>query len=205
MRKFREKDIPAVESLLQSAWNYEKVCRPKTAKKAAKAFLYSCLAQQSFAQVALLNGKIAGIVMAKKIKGFRCPLKYRLGEGFFTLDLLRSKDGREAAGLFLSDHRLNRYLLKKSKQTYQGELSLFAVSGEAQGKGVGKQLFHSALSYMRRQGIRRYYLFTDTTCDYRYYDHQKMVRRCEKTKMIHMGGKRRKETFFLYDQSIQYN
>lgn len=202
LREFRETDLEEAESILESAWNYRKVCSEEIAKKVSKAFLYGCLANQTFAKVAVWQGRVVGIIMAKKVKGFRRPRKYRRKELLYTADLLRTREGREAAFLFLSDHRINDRLLKRSGRQYQAELALFAVSNEAQGKGVGKRLFSSALDYMKKQGVEQYYLFTDTTCNYQFYDARGMIQRCRESESFQIKGKRQKETFFLYESEI---
>ena len=63
------------------------------------------------------------------------------------------------------------------QKTYPAELALFAVRSSCQGKGIGKKLFHSALAYLKQQGLDEFYLFTDTSCNYGFYEHQGMCRR----------------------------
>ena len=48
-----------------------------------------------------------------------------------------------------------------------------------------------------------FYLFTDTTCNYGFYEHQGMIRRLEKEHTFHIKGQQRVMNFFIYDSSTQ--
>ena len=47
----------------------------------------------------------------------------------------------------------------------------FAVDRRYQGKGIGTELFKLAGSIFEKEAHSSYYLYTDTSCNYRYYDH----------------------------------
>lgn len=80
--------------------------------------------------------------------------------------------------------------------------TFFAISSKARGKGIGKKMFCNMLEYMKLQNINDFYLFTDTTCNYGFYEHQGMNRCDEKSKTFLIHGKEAKMTFFLYDYKI---
>ena len=90
-------------------------------------------------------------------------------------------------------------LLNNCHKTYSAELVLFAVNPTYQGKGIGKKLFQSALDYMTRQRLDEFYLFTDTSCNYGFYEHQGMKRRCETEQLFNINGLSEKMNFFIYD------
>ena len=71
-------------------------------------------------------------------------------------------------------------LLENSKQSFDGEICLFAVSEECRGAGVGKRLYSAAVDYVKSEDARSYYLFTDTTCTYQFYEKRGMKRIGEK-------------------------
>ena len=70
------------------------------------------------------------------------------------------------------------------------------------GKGIGKQLFQSALDYMKEQKLNTLYLFTDTSCNYEFYEHQGMIRKGEKKQTLNVNGQSAKMNFFIYDYLI---
>ena len=96
---------------------------------------------------------------------------------------------------------LNRYSLF-CVYPYPAELALFVISPDCRGKGVGKQLYQQFLQYLKKEHLDSFYLYTDTSCNYGFYEHQGMVRRCEKEHIFTVNQKRSKMTFFIYDCEI---
>ena len=47
--------------------------------------------------------------------------------------------------------------------------------------GVGRKLFNHMLDVFRDAGMNEYFLFTDTTCDYGFYDYRGLTRKAECT------------------------
>lgn len=47
--------------------------------------------------------------------------------------------------------------------------------------GVGRKLFNHMLGVFRNAGMNEYFLFTDTTCDYGFYDYRGLTRKAERT------------------------
>lgn len=60
------------------------------------------------------------------------------------------------------------------------ELELFLVAGNARGRGVGGTLWRRLLASFASQGVERYYLHTDSSCDVSFYDHQGLDRVAER-------------------------
>ena len=65
--------------------------------------------------------------------------------------------------------------------------------------GIGKNLFQTALDYIKRQKLDEFFLFTDTSCNYGFYEHQGMSRRCEKSHIFRFPEHQVKMDFFIYD------
>ena len=57
-----------------------------------------------------------------------------------------------------------------TRMSQDNEYTLFFVSPEARGKGVGSALVRRWEETLRGLGQASYYLFTDTTCTYEWYD-----------------------------------
>ena len=60
-------------------------------------------------------------------------------------------------------------------------------------------MFSDVLDYMKSKDVNNFYLFTDTTCNYGFYERQGMTRRNEKSQSFLIKGKETKMTFFIYD------
>lgn len=202
-REFQKKDSKIIEEIIIEAWKYNDLCSSKTAHKMAKVFLSSCLTNQTYTRVALLNNQPIGVIMAKDIKSHKCPLKYRIKQACAIISLYLSKEGRNTSKIFSNVNEIDEELLNKCKKEYGGEVSFFAISSKARGKGIGKKMFGDMLNYMKSKNINNFYLFTDTSCNYGFYEHQGMNRCNEKSQKFVIKGKEAKMTFFIYDYCIK--
>lgn len=195
----RHRIFSSLKEIIRETWHYDEFSSPKTASKLAEVFLSSCLTNYTYSQVAILNAKVVGIILVKDIKAHRCTLYNRYRQIKSIIKLYLSSEGRKVSQIFKNVNGIDRQLLSSCQKTYPAELALFAVSSSCQGKGIGKQLFQSALDYMKSRNLEEFYLFTDTSCNYRFYEHQGMTRRCEKEHIFNINGQSAKMNFFIYD------
>ena len=93
----------------------------------------------------------------------------------------------------------DRQLLQDTQTEYQGEIAFFAVNSRYRGIGLGKKLFDAARDYMRNRRISNFFLFTDTTCNYPFYERRGMERRGERVPTFAATGKSGTLTMFIYD------
>lgn len=122
------------EAIIREAWHYDDLCSHKTACKLARVFLSSCLANQTYTRVAEIDGKPAGIIMAKNIEEHHAPLRYRIRQWRAILSVMLSKEGRKVSGIFGGVNDIDKALLAEAQTQYQGEVAFFAVSSSVRGK-----------------------------------------------------------------------
>ena len=199
IREYRKTDDSALADVIREAWQYDRFCSPRTAAGLAKVYLTSCLINQTFIRVAEVDGQPAGVIMGKDIARHQCPLSLRLKWLRSIVELSLSKEARTVSRVFTRVQEIDDELLAASGKNYQGELAFFAVGADCRGKGIGKLLFEAVVEEMRSCGIPEFFLFTDTSCNYPFYEHMGLTRRCEKHWTMEMGGRREEMTFFLYD------
>lgn len=199
LRPFCEADRGALERIINETWGYGKFCSRELGDQLARAYLNSCLVEQTYTQVAVCTGVPVGVIMVKNIRTHRCPWNLKLDFLRSGFALLASKEGRQTCRLFKDVSAINRNLLKDSGKKYQGEISFFAIDAKFRGMGIGKKLFLAAKEYMKEEGIEDFYLFTDTSCNYPFYDHQGMKRGGRQDFYCKIKGEHVKMTFFLYE------
>lgn len=91
-------------------------------------------------------------------------------------DFLGSVSDSEYQGM-MNEYKQNcEWMLKKSGLAYDGEIVLLVVSRDYQGQGVGRFLMDLAKKVFQHEGCHGYYLYTDTSCHYQFYDHIGMER-----------------------------
>ena len=95
---------------------------------------------------------------------------------------LEKKDAAFAHMLkeFLDDAERTITISQTAADESEAELRLFMMDENARGKGVGKRLLSYAEESMRDSGAQQYYLYTDSTCDFGFYDYRGMTRMTEK-------------------------
>lgn len=198
IREFKQEDYSALAQIIRETWNYDRFCSPKNAVRLAMAYLDGCLAEQTFIRVALTEDKPVGVIMAKDIAAHYCPFSLRLHQIGSVLGLLSTKEGRSSFRMFREVERIDRVLLGRCGP-YEGELTFFAVKKTCRGMGVGTLLFREALEYFRMGDISSFYLYTDTSCNYGFYEHQGMQRRAEQPICMDIRGRSEEAVFYLYD------
>lgn len=199
LREYQKADREILENVVREAWKYDRFCSQKTAVKMAKVYLNSCLTNQTFTRVAEIDGEPVGIIMGKDIRKHKCPLSLRMKWLKSIAELYISKEGREISKIFAGVQGIDKELLTYCKKDYRGELAFFVISEKYRGKGLGRRLFSSVVDYMKSKDISEFYLFTDTSCNYLFYEHLGLTRRCEKKQMIDVKGQKGDMTFFVYD------
>ena len=202
LREYRKEDFSALQDIIRKTWHYDDFSSSKTAKKLARVFLSSCLTNYTYSRVALDNGKPVGILLLNNRAKHKCPFGLRVQQIRAIISLYLSKEGREVSEIFKNVSGIDKELLKECEIEYPAELALFAVDPSYRGKGIGKQLFQSVFEYMKEQKLNTFYLFTDTSCNYGFYEHQGMIRKGEKNHTFNMNGQSVKINFFIYDYVI---
>ncbi len=203
LREYHKTDHRALENVVRETWKYDRFCSPKTAEKLAKVYLNSCFANQTFVRVAQIDGAPVGIIMGKNVEKHKCPLSLRIKWLKSVVTLYISKKGREISKIFKCVQEIDKELLAACKKDYKGELAFFAISEKCRGKGLGRKLFQTVVDYMKSQNISEFYLFTDTSCNYPFYEHLGLTRRCEKKRSIDVKKEKGDMVFFIYDYQIR--
>ena len=133
------------------------------------------------------DGEFAGVTLAR-IDGQ--PLAFPQTEGMLG-DLRQIIDENPIAKMMRSgfdhfratDHQLE--LRSGVGQSTQAELLLFMVNPAVKGHGVGGALWNALLQGFRANGVHAFYLHTDTSCDYTYYEHHGLQRVAERLRADH--------------------
>lgn len=201
LREYQETDRAAIENIIRKTWQYDRFCSPNTAAKMARVYLNNCLTNQTFTRVAVVGHAPVGIIMGKNIQTHTCPLNLRIKWLSSIFSLFCSKEGRNISNMFGNVDGIDKELLSACNKDYKGELAFFVIDEICRGQGLGKTLFQSLVDYMKSQDIPEFYLFTDTSCNYPFYEHLGLIRRGEKQQTIRISEETGNMTFFIYDYS----
>ncbi|WP_288273415.1 GNAT family N-acetyltransferase [uncultured Bifidobacterium sp.] len=183
-RTMRSDDYPAITQMLCDAWHTDPTMDHDLEMKLAEIDLEHCLGRATNAQVAVKDGEIVGVVLGRiDAQETRNGLNsHRTRNMRLLASLLTSSRGRKALLDMKRYEDTNLKMIaeaKKDGHAYQGELVLLLIRPDMRGQGIGKHLFGWMTDQFKQAGVERYFLFTDSQCDYAFYDNAGLTRRAE--------------------------
>lgn len=181
LRSAQAADYPALHALNRGAWfKSDYIAYPEATNAYVDLDLNNSLSNASMATVAEVNGQIAGVILASADS----EPKYGRMLMQSTIDAAATihAQGQEIADYFYDrmkvESEYDAQLLEKAQANtdYDGRIVLFIMDPEFQGLGIGSKLFQAAKDYFEATNVQTYYLFTDSSCNYPFYDHKGMHR-----------------------------
>ena len=199
-REYIENDFPILTDIVIKAWGFDNILSEKNAKLTAQLNLYSFLNTATFANIALKDEIPIGFLIGK-ITNSKTNDLYKN-----QIQKIKSKMSKNIEGIisllvYKKIKSINNNLYKETNKNYDAELSFFAVSRDCQGLGIGKALFQQFNDYLKENNINNLYLYTDTYCNYKFYEHLGMHKNQEKHFSIPFT-KKYDIDFYLYDKEL---
>lgn len=205
LRPYCEEDYQAIAKLIAQTWEFDTFCTPQVAKLLSYVYLDECLVEQNFAQVAICNNQIAGIIMGNSFCD-HCALKQDQLRLAHNQEALNSTvEGREVSSFFEQIYKVDDTLLTNTGHQYQGKVELFIVNSAFQGLGLGKKLFASCLEFFKRKKVNDFYIFTDSSCNFGFYDHMGMKCQGHEKLFYQENGEQQCLDMFIYDNSPNHH
>lgn len=115
-RPYTASDRAALIGIIREAWHYDRFASPKTAARMARLFLDSCLASQTYTQVAVSGDVPVGIIMAKDRLQHRPTFTGRLRQLRSLAALVAHREGREVMQIFADVHHIDDHLQPALRQ-----------------------------------------------------------------------------------------
>ena len=196
-RKYQQSDFDDMLNITLKTWEYEKYVSKDIARLAAELDLLCYLRESSYIYVAQSDDKVIGFIIARNTQNDSdSSFDERINE---IKELLsKRKEGIIIALFRWKMSRINNKLYKKANQKYDAELQFFAIDKKYRNLGLGKELFKMFNNYLTSINAESFYLYTDTTCNYGYYDRYGLAKR-ETEKFKIPFSKRPIAEFYLYD------
>lgn len=206
IRDVESKDLPEIKTIIGKTWNLGRLPESESTLEAALNIIRNgILNKSSFGRVAILNEQVVGFIFGSR-KGD--DPKYRLLQedgAMDTLALLMATDKERADVIEYIEKTYSTYeqLIVDKINDYDGCLEFFAVSEEARGLKIGQKLWHELSAYFKSKSTNAIYLYTDTSCNYGFYDYNGFSRKDEQEVTFHFTAQQENKTVFLYD--YQFN
>ncbi len=202
----KKEDFDHLQSLSGHAWGYHAYTDNKSIKAhAVKMDAHICRALSNYSLAVYDNDKLIGVILAN-VSTFSKSLQRFKHYFYVFLHGLYLKCRSRASRNILKDLRQTekayRELLKETKLPYKDELVLFVTHPDYQGQGIGKALIAAFENTLKKENLRSYFLFTDTACNYGFYDHNGFYRISGKTVKQTPKDKTQHLEIFLYTKTI---
>ena len=190
-RTIQPSDYPALGRIIVETWQFDQmVGSARSADHFGQSYLLSCLLQQTFTCVALVDGQPAGIIVGSDRR--RGRRRWHWGAWFralcHTVPLLFDSSFRRAGRTWSGYGEALAALDRQVDIPFAAEVSLFLVGAPYRGLGLGKALYQRLLDEFDRTGVGPFFLHTDTGCNYPFYERQGLVRLAEAATAFSYAG-----------------
>ena len=176
-------DEVQLREIIREAWNYDRYSeKRRVVEMIVKHIFLEYAMDQSYMRAAIQDGRILGLLMGRSEAEFSYwkALRYLPRRLICSLFLRCTREGRRYLKNSRVENRADRELLQGHGDDFDGELVLFAVRQEAQGKGIGRMLLQDFTQYMRGCGAEDFFVLTDDFCNVDFY----MKRGYKKVKVV---------------------
>ena len=173
-RPFEDDDFNEIAKILQKTW-YPKAMTPGYGFLQACYDLARSLSISTYSQVALIDDKPCGIVLARGSKPHR---RFTAHWTMVAEDLAHQLclSEPQAAQQFLqmneTVNQTNKRMHEQAELPPVNEITLLIVDSDAQNLGIGSLLLDAATSYLIQHDATLAYLYTDAGCNWRFYENR---------------------------------
>ena len=180
--------------------------RDRVARLMATDEIAAYLQEMTWGVKALLKGKMVGVIMthgthtsaetAEHFGHVGAEARKR-AEELLTAARERAEHPNNVEPtepIYLDEIRATKEMRAEADLGSIPRILLLVVSAEARGHGLGKRLIDRAHDHFSRHGAERYWLVTDTDCDWSFYEHLGLERLAERPGMVPGAPER----YFVY-------
>ncbi|OPF51201.1 GNAT family N-acetyltransferase [Clostridium baratii] len=199
-REIAKKDYNTIKELIGEAFGFNEFINDGVfLDSVLTSYLQDCILESSFSKVAEKDNKVIGIILGKANKDNTQLIKEHAFFNSYSPELksiMEVKENEIVINELLQIKDTYNEIIEGRKDDFQGCIQLFIVSKESRGLGIGKTLISYLFNYMRSMDVKSLYLYTDTRCNYKFYDSQnfKLLNENE----IYFNSLKEKLNVFLY-------
>lgn len=199
-RNIVKSDYKTIKKLIGEAFGFSDFIKDKQLLDIVlSGYLQECLLDSSFSKVAQKDDKVIGFILGSA-KNDKTRISNSINSLEFdnnTIELLMNiKENQILFKEFSKIPATYKEIIKGKEDQFQGCIQLFVVSKESRGLGVGKTLVKYLSDYMNSMDVKSLYLFTDSRCNYGFYDSQNFKKLNEKE--VNFNYVNNKLDVFLY-------
>lgn len=195
-------DIPAIKDIVREVWDWEDAFNNDIVIDACIAMYFApVLHEATFGRVALINDEVVGVIFG--VVNDEPPSYTHLLEDLspYIITLMQACDeDRQGMCEYMTKQRIvYKELIDGIEDEYDGAVDFLVLSKAAQGKGIGKLLWLSLKEYLQEKNTAKVYLYSDSECNFGFYDSQGFIKRREGKMRVTFNGEEDVTAQFLYE------
>lgn len=202
-RSIKKQDYNYIGDLIVKVFKLDEYITNNSLLKTIKLhYVYGCLAEATYINIAEIDNKIVGIIMGNSSNDWKFFRQIHFIIFFMMYELklwLLSYQYKEELASYRRIQQIYKNLLSKHKDEFDGVLTLFLVDEYYRKIGIGYKLLNNLLIYLKKQKTKKIYLYTDNTCNYIFYEKNGFKRIEEDNLSTLKRGKEFNMTIFLYE------
>lgn len=205
-RNVKSEDFNKIKTMMEDAWKYQEMFEENfMGEIVVDAFLNEVLHNSSYGQVAEMNGEVVGVIFGRvsSEKPNLRMLETHMGEQVRDVLTASKEDQESYINYYETTNRAHKTLMGNKEKEYDSSIELFLVEEKARGYRIGSTLLEGLENYFNQHNAKKVYLYTDTECNYRFYDY-KNFNQAEKW-MPNISSKGYPEGFTYYLYEKEYN
>ena len=205
IRDVEARDVPGIKKVICEVWDWVSIIEDKEILDATIGlYLNQVLYEGTFGRVAVLDDKVVGVIFGS-VDGVEPKYRMLLEDGTvhaFTL-LGASETVRKSIHEYFSKLRdVYGRLVKGIEGDYDGTLDFLILGRDAQGLGIGKSLWLALKAYFLENNANAVYLYSDTDCNFGFYESQGFKRKRELETTFIFEGTPYVTNQFLYEYHL---
>ncbi len=189
-RELRESDIHDLAMIIADKWGSSELKNDAPmAEHYGKAMLFSTISESDCIYVLSDDGKAAGLIAGINKRRKKTSEQY-VQRFLNETDLLKEdKVGAWNLMEWLKFRDKNsRFAQEYPVGCYDAEITLFVIGSEYRSRGFGKKLFQDMVRWFRNQGLKSFYLHSDSSSNHGFYSAQGMLLVAMTTSDVSLSG-----------------
>ncbi|KRM91982.1 GNAT family N-acetyltransferase [Liquorilactobacillus cacaonum] len=204
-RKISDDDYQTVLEMVIETWDYREWIEKPLVRPMAEFFLCDLLVGSDDVFVAVVDNSVVGIVATSHEQWSRLQFIWQRRQLKSLAQLAGYEDKNYIFAQYMETMNIDEELLALSNKKYGGALNLLIVKKGFQGMGIGGKLFEHFYNYLKELKVKNFYLFTDNSSNFRFYDYKGL--KCINQKNFFWKDKngtpqKQPEIYYLYEGSI---
>jgi len=195
-------DILSIKTVINEVWEWDTIIEDeKTLDAAMGLYLSQVLLNGTFGRVAVLNNKVVGVIFGS-VDGVKPQYRMLMEDATahaMTLFGATERDRKNFYEVMLKLSSTYKQLMNGIRENYNGTLDFLVLAEYAQGLGIGKSLWLALKEYFEENKVKSIYLYSDTECNFGFYESQGFTKRREIEVEFNYDGELFKVNEFLYD------